>query len=113
MLGQVDQIVEQLATQGGGWGVMGAMLWIGWRVWRELKPHLVETLSLRTREVKAREDQAEATKAQADSTAGVMKSVEGLRGSVDSLADKVEKVVNNGFSRITEKVVAPVTGKKN
>lgn len=101
LLGQIELLLEQLATSGGGWGVMAAMLWIGWRVWKEVKPHLTESLVLRGREVAAREKQAVAQGRTAEATEQMDKSVEGLRTSVDNLA----KGMNNGFAKITDRIL--------
>lgn len=96
--------IFELITKGGGWGVAAAVLWVFWRIWKEVKPSLLKWLELRHREVTIHERSA---KAREDSVAAARETnsaVQGLTRSVDNLSTKVTAVMNNGFKRITDKI---------
>lgn len=104
MIAQIELVLQQLAKNGGGWGTAFAMLWLGWRIWKEVKPNMVKWLDLRQREVAIHERNAKAREDGVAVARETNKGIHGLTTSINGLSDGLSKAMNNGFKRITEKI---------
>lgn len=111
--GGIELILVQLAEKGGSWGTAAVLALIGWRVWKELKPSLKSWLLLRDREVAAAERNVTAREDGNNVAREQMKSTEGLTTSINRLNDNLTTVMNNGFKRITDKLMPEDKSKKN
>lgn len=89
MIGQVEILLVELVEKGGPWGIVGALLFAGWQMWRKIEPKVAKHLELKEREVAARER----IPAQAEKNQAVG---EKLAGAVDKLTAEIERVRKNG-----------------
>lgn len=113
IIAQLEVVLQDLVAKGGGWGIAAALLWIGWRIWKEVKPSLSAWLELRTKEIAIHERNAKAREDGVEVAREHNKSIEGLTTSLNSLRDGLSGAMNNGFKRMTDKIVGPKNDKNN
>lgn len=103
----VEAVLIQLATKGDGWALVAALLFIGWKIWKDVKPFLKKHYEQREREVKAREKEVEVGREIKTSIEGLTSAVQEQSQSVTKLAETLGDKMDKGFARITEKVETP------
>lgn len=106
----VETVLMQLATKGDGWALVAAILFVGWRIWKDVRPSLKEHFKLREREVIAREKEVEVGRQIKTSIEGLTTAVQDQSKSVTVLAETLGDKMDKGFSRITEKIKSPEAG---
>lgn len=103
----VEAVLMQLATKGDGWALVAAILFVGYRIWKDVRPSLKEHFKLREREVVAREKEVEVGRDIKNSIEGLTTAVQEQSQSVTKLAETLGDKIDKGFTRITEKVETP------